>query len=103
MMNNLIFLFCLCFLAFNCRPGEAKYETFSQYGRTIEVAPRGMVVNPNSAYGTNYGTNTGYGSNYGTARNGPAEIDVKIVGTDYNQARRNRRMTDEMQTNQVGS
>ena len=89
---NRIFWFCVFLLALAWQPGRAKYETYSTYGRTIEVAPRG-VVNPSSAYGMNYGS----------ARNGPAEIDVKIVGSDYNNARRNRRMTDEMQTNDVGS
>lgn len=101
-MNGLNYLtICLLLLALTCRPSQAKYETFSSYGRQIEVAPRGLNQN---SYGTNgYGTNSGYGygtNSYGN-RNGPAEIDVKIVGTDYNKARRNRRMTDEVQNNEL--
>lgn len=91
-MNNLTFGVCLFFLALNCQLSRANYET---YGRAIEMnQPRGLTNQnyPNSMYGT-----------YGSARNAPSEIDVKIIGSDYNTARRNRRMTDEMQPNQMRS
>lgn len=87
------FCVCLLILALSCRLSVA-YDTYSSYGRAIEVKPRGYAQTyPNSNYG-NHGT---YGTEHGNA---PAEIDVHIVD---NTVRRNRRMTDDVQPNVIRS